>query len=451
MSLTSLSQKLQKREISSRELTESFLEKIEENDSRVLSYITVCRKEALKLAEAADKKIKNGESVAITGIPFSVKDNICTAKIRTTCASRMLEGYVPAYNATCVGKLLESGGVLLGKTNLDEFGMGAFGDTSAFFTTKNPINTEFFAGGSSSGSAAAVGGDMCTFSLGSDTGGSVRLPAAFCGCVGFKPSFGAISRFGLVAYASSLDTVGVITKTASDALLLAPYLFGKDEYDMTSFDVGKNKEELVGLHGIRFSFSENDLRGCDEEVKRETIRARDILLSLGAELIPESSFSNEYPDDVYKVISCAEAMSNLARYDGIRYGGSEREALFGKEVLRRIEYGNFVLSKDNFDVLYRGAQSARKRITEEADTLFSKVDIALSPVSEFTVPKAGETKELRPDRFTVTANFAGIPSISIPVGKDRNGMPLGVQLSAGRGDDMKLLEIAKLFEKGASV
>lgn len=444
---------IKKRELSARELTDVYLKRIEIKDKDIKAYITVCADEAIKQAETVDKMLSRGENVVFAGVPVSVKDNICTDGIRTTCASYMLKNYVSTYNAHIADKLTAAGAIILGKTNLDEFAMGSFGNNSAFFQTQNPIDSEYVPGGSSSGTAASVAGGLAAVAVGSDTGGSVRVPASFCGAVGFKPTYGAISRFGLIAYASSLDTVGTVAKNVEDTILLSSVLYGRDARDMTSCDIELLFDEQVDLKKLRFAFSDTDLIGAEKEIQDTVLRVAELLERGGAARVDAGLFDDSKMEYAYKILACAEATSNLARYDGIKYGGVQgedpegvRNAMFGAEVKRRIDYGNFVLSKDKFDIFYKSAVQERARITEKTDRLFERADIILSPLCDFSVPKYSECDACHADRFTVVANFAGIPAISIPAGRDKNNMPISVQLMSKKYSDAYLLKVAQILE-----
>lgn len=450
--LLELSKLINEKKISSCELTKLFLGKIREKNGELGAFITVCEDEAYNAAKHADEMIANGQNTVITGIPIGVKDNICTAKIRTTCASKMLQNYVPTYDATVIENLGEEGSVILGKTNLDEFAMGAFGTDSALLKSKNPLDATFVPGGSSSGSAVAVASGLSTIALGSDTGGSVRIPASFCGVCGFKPSYGAISRFGLISYASSLDTIGVIGKTVRDILAFSRVVCKKDSRDMTSHDL-EDCGEVSTLQNIRFAFCGDDFKDATSEIQ-EALRKFAKLLSLaGAIMINKSAFCDDDMDKHYTSLVCAEAMSNLSRYDGIKYGYGEyesvlenRENAFGPEVKKRVEYGNYVLREENFKAVYETAVEARNRAEREARSLFDECDIAITPLCDFNVPRMGETEGLRADKFTVLANFTGIPALTVPIGRDRNGMPISVQLMSKRFSDFTLLKISALIE-----
>jgi len=446
-----LNELIRSKETSAVEVVQNYLSKIEKKDKEIKSYITVCNAEARSAAKRVDERMAKGEYGILNGIPIAVKDNICTANVRTTCASNMLKNYVPTYNAHIVDKLIEAGAVICGKTNLDEFAMGSFGDHSAFMQTKNPLGEEFFSGGSSSGSAAAVAAGLCSAAIGTDTGGSVRVPAAFCGLVGFKPSYGAISRFGLIAYASSLDTVGIIAKNIGDTNLIFSAISGKDPKDMTSHTVSKCED--VEFKNITYAFSDRDIADAEPEIQAAVLRVSELLTRCGAKRIDTTIFGNSEADYSYKVLACAEATSNLARYDGIRYGGEQglsvseaRDKLFGDEVKRRIGFGNFVLSKENFEKYYQNAICEREKIIKELGVIFERAHIILSPLCDFAIPKYPEKEKSRADRFTVAANFAGIPAVSIPVGKDRRDMPVSVQLMSAHGSDLLLLRIAEKLE-----
>lgn len=457
MTARELASALSDKTISARELAGEYLARAKELNPSLQAYITICGESAEKQAELADKLLADGKASFLTGLPVGVKDNICTKGVRTTCASRMLRNYVPMYDATAVKTIKRNGGVILGKCDMDEFAMGAFGENSALSECKNPIDDAFSPGGSSSGVGASVAAGLASWGIGSDTGGSLRIPASFCGCVGFKPTYGAISRYGLVSYASSMDTVGIITKTAEDACFIAPQLFGKDACDMTSRSIGCKVDRLCNLKGVTFAFSEEDMADAETEITAVLHKTADMLEKLGAKRISKSSLPSAEADYAYSVISCAEAMSNLARYDGIRFGGDGtlppeqvRETLFGDVVRERIEYGNFVLREENFDAIYVAAQKVRESTEKEYDALFDVADIVLSPLVDFSVPKRGETDALRADKFTVSANFAGVPAISLPIGKDKNGLPVSVQLMSGKGRDGFLLAASRLLEKEAA-
>ncbi len=449
--LEDVSGMIAKKKISSRELTEVIVHRNKELNPTNGAFITVCDDLAYEMAEKADALITKGMGGAITGVQVSVKDNICTAGMRTTCASRMLESYVPPYNATVVDKVYDECGIIVGKTNLDEFAMGAFGMDSALQKTLNPLDTDFAVGGSSSGAACAVASGMCFASIASDTGGSVRLPASFCGLCGFKPSYGAISRYGLVSYASSLDTVGIIAKNAVDASLLFSSVCGADKRDMTSSAID-DKSGCRNLSDVRFLFCEKDLENAELSIKNAFGKVIDILSESVVGMKSDSLFGNSDIDDAYKVIACAEATSNLARYDGIRFGASAdsveetRSLYFGDEVKRRILFGNYVLFEKNYERYYVNSEKVRRKTINRVDNIFKDADVIISPLCDFEVPRLGKTDNLRADKFTVAANFAGIPAISVPVGKDRNGMPISVQLMSKRKSDVFLLEVAKKLE-----
>ncbi len=462
MSAKELLEALAARKISSVELTEYYLNRIEKTDKDIGAYITVCADEALLQAKKADERIARGDAAEITGLPISVKDNICTARVRTTCASKMLCDFVPPYNATAVEKLINLGAVILGKVNMDEFAIGATGELSALVTTKNPLNGEYIPGGSSSGSAASVAAGLCAVSVGSDTGGSVRVPAAFCGLVGFKPSYGAISRYGLIAHASSLDQIGVIARSVSDAHLLSGCMYGADKKDVSTRDVDFRGISEIPLSAITFAFSDEFLKTADSDICNVVRAVCGKMRDAGAKQMSASLSLYESMTDIYRVIASAELSSNLARFDGIKYGysspcvsnvtASSRSEAFGREVKKRILIGNYVLSEENFSEVYEKACHARDRICRELDVLFSRADVVLLPVSDSVVARRGESvydgcESYRSDIHTVAANLAGLPSVSIPAGRDRNGMPVSVQLMSKRFSDSRLLSVASSLEK----
>ena len=434
-SVSTLAHKLHEREISSHELTEYFLARIEEHDKKLGAYITVCREEALKQADYADKLIADGDSTGITGIPISVKDNICTENLKTTCASKMLENFRPTYDAYAVSNLRNKGAVILGKTNMDEFAMGALGKNSALLQTYNPLNNEYAVGGSSCGAAAALAGGMCSFSVGSDTGGSVRIPASFCGLVGYKPSYGAISRYGLVSYASSFDQIGLIVRKIDDLMTVFPAVCGRDLRDMTSCAVNI----------------------CDNPPLPKKIKFA-VIGEIGGELIGKLSDVGKverivFPDynklcDIYDRIACCEAYSNLSRYDGIKYGFSDgktvsdvREGGFGTEVLKRIKRGKDYLEKGKYETSLSDARAA----VQYTESLFDNADILVTPLHDGTVPKRDSSDSGNLDTHTVLANIAGLPAISIPTGADMNGMPSSIQLMSRRFSDSALIKTASLL------
>ena len=431
---------------------EDALARISERDGRVRAFLCVDRDGALRRAEELQERIDRGEDAGLlAGVPLAVKDNICTAGLRTGCASRILEDFVPPYDATAVEKLRAAGAVILGKTNMDEFGMGSTTEFSAYAPTANPLKEEHVPGGSSGGSAAAVAANMCAFALGSDTGGSIRQPASHCGVVGVKPSYGRVSRFGLVAYASSLEQIGVLARNVSDAAAVLELISGRDARDAGSLN---EKAGFTGAlsgdaRGLRIGLLEDCFAdGLSEAVGRRVREAAEAFRAAGAQVESCVLPGSEHMLAVYYTIAMAEASSNLGRYDGVKYGyrspeyadlkelvERSRSEGFGPEVKRRILLGTYVLSAGCYEEYYHKALRLRQRIREAYDEAFSSYDLLLGPVSPTTAPKLGEairdpqTARLA-DLYTVGANLAGIPAISVPCGFDGKGLPVGLQLQA---------------------
>ena len=459
-----------KKEIKAIEVTEKYLERIKELNKIINAYITVCEDIAIEQAKKSDELILKGNQKLLTGIPLSIKDLICTKGIKTTCASKMLYNYVPTYNATVYEKLLEHNIVTLGKTNMDEFAMGSSNETSFFGPVRNPHDFERVPGGSSGGSASAVAGNMCAGSLGSDTGGSIRQPASFCGVVGLKPTYGRVSRYGLVAFASSLDQIGPIAKSVEDCAILLQVISGYDEKDSTSVpievpDYLKNlkKEALKGLKiGLP---KEYFVEGIQEDVKNCILNTLKNLEKEGAEIVEISLPHTEYAVATYYIIAPAEASSNLARYDGVKYGfraenyedlidmyKKTRAEGFGNEVKRRIMIGTYSLSAGYYDAYYLKAAKVRNLIKQDFVSAFKNVDVIMCPVSPTTAFKLGEKIEnplemYLNDIFTIPVNLAGLPGISVPVGKDRNNLPIGLQIIGNYFEEAKLLNIAYNVER----
>ncbi|MBR5614178.1 MAG: Asp-tRNA(Asn)/Glu-tRNA(Gln) amidotransferase subunit GatA [Clostridia bacterium] len=467
VTVSELRKKLDDKQISSVELTKEYLKNIKANPS-LEAYNTVCEDEALKAAELADKKIASGEAMSLTGIPLAIKDNICTKDIKTTCSSKMLESYTPPYNATVMEKLNAQGVVVLGKTSMDEFAMGGSSQTSAFAKPKNPFNTDCVPGGSSGGSAAAVAGDLCAAALGSDTGGSIRQPASFCGITGMKPTYGTVSRFGLVAFGSSLDQIGPMAHSASDCGIILNAIAGQDVHDRTTRKHSIDFTSRLGMDikGIKIGIPKEFFAdGIDEEVKKSVMSAAKFYEGLGAELIEVSMPTLKYAVSAYYLLACAEASSNLSRYDGVKYGyrtdspesydeliKKSRSEGFGTEVKRRILLGTYALSSGYYDAYYKKALAVRQQCRAEHDEIFSKCDLMLTPTAPTVAYKAGANiddpvKMYLADICTVTANIAGIPAISVPCGCDKAGMPIGFSLSAKRFDDALLIGAADVYEK----
>lgn len=465
-----LKEKLAKKEITVQEITKAYVDKINEKEKDIGAFITTLCDEALEEAKDIQEKIYAGEIKGeLAGIPIGIKDNMCTKGIKTTCASKMLENFVSPYDATVVEKLKEQHMIDLGKLNMDEFAMGASTEYSAFHITRNPRNLNTVPGGSSGGSAAAVAANLVPWALGSDTGGSIRQPAAFCGVVGLKPTYGLVSRYGLVAFASSLDQIGPITKDVEDAAILLNVIAGHDERDTTSENREKVdytkclKNDVKGLKiGVpREFFGE----GINEEVKEKLEAAIEKYKEMGAEVEEFSLDIADYALATYYIIACAEASSNLGRFDGIRYGyraknftdlkeiyRNSRSEGFGDEVKRRIILGTYVLSSGYYDAYYKKAQQVRTLVRKEFDKAFEKYDILLTPTSPTVAFEIG-TRSTNPlemylaDICTVSVNIAGLPGISIPCGEDSKGMPIGMQLIGNRFEEEKILNAAYTYEK----
>jgi aspartyl-tRNA(Asn)/glutamyl-tRNA(Gln) amidotransferase subunit A len=457
-------------DVSAREATEAYLERIETVDPKVRAYITITAELAVKQSEKADKRLRKGEDVTtLTGIPLGIKDVMCTQGIRTTCASRILEDFIPPYSATVIEKLEEQGAVILGKLNMDEFAMGSSTENSAFHPTHNPWDLERTPGGSSGGSAAAVAARTCTASLGSDTGGSIRQPASHCGVVGMKPTYGRVSRYGLVAFASSLDQIGPLTRDVTDCALLLGAIAGHDPRDSTSVpkDVPDYTASLApGLAGITVGMPrEFFASGLDPDVEAAVKKAVSRLESIGAGVAEVSLPYSEYAVAAYYLIAPSEACSNLSRYDGIRYGfrserpqnlmemyKKTRSEGFGDEVKRRIMIGTYALSAGYYDAYYKKASQVRTLIREDFMKAFDTCDVIAAPVSPTTAFRLGEMTDdplqmYLSDIFTISSNLAGIPGISVPCGLSREGLPIGLQLMAGPFEEEKLLRVAYNFEQ----
>ena len=460
---------LDSKEISAVELTEQYFDRIENSDKEINSYITVCKENALADAKKAQEVIDSGNSGAFTGLPISVKDNICTLGVKTTCASHMLDDFIPPYNATVMEKLKKDNIVMLGKTNMDEFAMGGSSQTSYFGGVKNPYDLTRVTGGSSGGAAASVSADLCAAALGSDTGGSVRQPASFCGVTGLKPTYGTVSRWGLIAFASSLDQIGVIAKSAEDTGYMLEGIYGYDENDATSSKKSEgNYNSLIGSDvnklkiGVPKEFFGD---GLNDEVKTTVLNAVEYYKKLGCEIVDVSLPSLEYAVSAYYLISSAEAASNLSRFDGIKYGlrsglgedfndlikNSRREG-FGQEVKRRIMLGNYALCSGYYDAYYKNATRIRTQIRSEYADIFSKCDVMLTPTAPTTAYKIGEqendpVKMYLADIYTVTVNIAGLPAISTTCGYDSKGLPIGMSLIGKAFDEKTIIAVCDRFEK----
>lgn len=452
------------------EAVEAVFAKIEEKEAEINAYVTIDKEGALERAKRVQEVIEAGElDHPLAGVPVALKDNLCTKDMKTTCSSKILENFVPFYTATAVEKLLEAGAVIIGKTNMDEFAMGSTTETSAFGPTKNPRNTDYVPGGSSGGSCAAVAAEECFFALGSDTGGSIRQPSAYCGVTGIKPTYGRVSRYGLVAYGSSLDQIGPVGKDVRDCAVILETIAGWDEKDSTSVRREETdfsaalKEEVQGMKiGIpRDYFGE----GLEEEVKEAVLTAARLLEKRGAVVEAFDLGLSEYAIPAYYVIASAEASSNLERFDGVKYGyrtkkfdglhdmyKKSRSEGFGKEVKRRIMLGSFVLSSGYYDAYYLKALRTKALIKKAFDRAFSEYDIILSPVAPATAPRLGESlkdplKMYLGDIYTVSVNLAGLPAVSLPCGQDTKGLPIGLQLIGDAFEEKRLIQAAYTLEQ----
>jgi aspartyl-tRNA(Asn)/glutamyl-tRNA(Gln) amidotransferase subunit A len=464
-------QLLKNKEISSLELTQAVLDRIEQIDPQVGAYLTVAKEQAVDAAQAADKDLAGGQPVTpLTGIPLALKDLLCTRGLRTTCASHILEDFIPPYDATVVEKLNQAGAVILGKVNMDEFAMGSSTENSGLNLTRNPWDLDRIPGGSSGGSAAAVAADLCLGALGSDTGGSIRQPASHCGVVGMKPTYGRVSRFGLVAFASSLDQIGPLAKDVTDCALLMNAIAGYDHRDSTSVPqevpdyTGFLKKGLKGLTvGLPKEYYASE--GLDPEVAQAISNAVETVKALGAKCIEVSLPHTDYAVAVYYVIAPCEASSNLARYDGVKYGfrnpesanlvemyRSTRTKGFGPEVQRRIIIGTYCLSAGYYDAYYGKASQVRTLIRQDFDRAFKQCDALLSPVAPTPAIKIGEIVDdpltmYLSDIFTLSANLAGIPGLSVPCGFSSKGLPIGLQIMGRHFEEGTLLKIGYNLEQ----
>ena len=461
------------KEITSLELTQAVLARIDEVEGDVQAYLTITREEALAQAKAVDEKIAKGEEIAfLEGIPGAIKDNICTKGIKTTCASKILQKFVPPYDATVMQKLEAQNPVVLGKTNLDEFAMGGSTENSAYHPTCNPWNTDCVPGGSSGGSAAAVAAGTAVWALGSDTGGSIRQPASFCGVVGMKPTYGRVSRYGLVAYASSLDQIGPITKDVTDCAHILNIIAGRDEMDSTSLDVQVpdfTKALVQNVKGLKIGLpKEYFVKGMDPEVEAAVKNGVKELEKLGAEVVEISLPNTDYAISTYYLIAPAEAATNLARYDGVSYGERAEDAAdlvemmtktrtqyLGEEVKRRIMIGNYALSAGYYDAYYLKALKVRRLVKEDYDKAFKDVDVIICPAAPSVAYKIGE-KIANPlemylqDACTVPLNLAGLPGISVPCGYNKDKMPIGMQIIGKALDEETILRVAYTYEQSQS-
>jgi aspartyl-tRNA(Asn)/glutamyl-tRNA(Gln) amidotransferase subunit A len=473
LTIHELQEKIKAGETTSTEIVQAVFRRIDAVEKDVHAYILLTREKALEGAAHADEEIKKGNIKTLTGIPIALKDLLCTKGVTTTCASHILHNYVPPYDATVVEKLRDAGAVFTGKTNMDEFAMGSSTETSYFGITKNPWDLERIPGGSSGGSAAAVVADECIASIGSDTGGSIRQPAALCGVVGMKPTYGRVSRYGLVAFASSLDQIGPFTKDVEDCAIMMNIMAGYDPRESTSVpvDVPDYRQFLSrGIGGWKVGIpKEYFIEGIDAEVKDAIQQTIKVIEGMGAKCIEVSLPHTEYCLAVYYIIAPAEASSNLARYDGVKYGfrsldgrdlmemyKKSRSAGFGAEVKRRIMLGTYVLSSGYYDAYYKKASQVRALIKQDFDEAFKQCDVLLTPTTPTPAFKIGEKTDdplqmYLSDIFTISTNLAGIPGMVVPCGFTRAGLPVGVQFLAGHFEEGKLIQIAAAYEKNANL
>ena len=467
-SIAKIHEMLVGKQLSCAELTKSYLDEIDKSNSELNAYVNVTPDEAMKTAEAVDKKIAAGEEIGmLEGVPMTLKDNISTKGIETTCCSKILTGYKPIYNATVWELLQNQNAVMLGKTNMDEFAMGSSCETSYFGGAANPFNTNHVAGGSSGGVAGAVGGNIAAYGLGSDTGGSIRQPASFCGVVGLKPTYGAVSRYGLIAYASSLDQIGPITKSVEDAAVVFDAISKQDKRDSTSKGSAKATFDTLNndIKGMKIGIAREYLDGVRDDVKEAVLEAAKVYESLGAEIVYFDLPILKFALPVYYIIACAEASSNLGRYDGIRYGyktehynGTHdmicrtRSEGFGEEVKRRILLGTYVLSAGYYDAYYKKAQNLRGTIISAFNKAFESCDVIFAPTVPMTAFEKGNAisdpiETYLTDICTVPVNIAGLPGVSIPCGFNKNGMPIGMQLIGKSFGEAEILNAAYKYQQ----
>ena len=470
MTAVELAAAIKKREVTVKEAVEAVLDNIEKKEDTYHCYVTVDREGALKQAEEIQKKINDGTlSGPIAGVPVAIKDNMCTEGLLTTCSSKILYNFVPTFTSEAVLNLQKAGAVILGKTNMDEFAMGSTTETSAYGVTRNPWNPEHVPGGSSGGSAAAVAAEECFYALGSDTGGSIRQPASFCGVVGLKPTYGTVSRYGLIAYGSSLDQIGPLCKDVTDCATILEAIASHDSKDSTSverLDTDFTSALVEDVKGMKIGIPRDYFgEGLNPEVKEAVLRAAEVLKEKGA-IVEEFDLSLvEYAIPTYYTIAAAEASSNLERFDGIKYGyrteeyqglhnmyKKSRSEGFGAEVKRRIMLGSFVLSSGYYDAYYLKALRVKALIKKAFDEAFAKYDVILGPVAPTTAPKIGESlsdpiQMYLGDIYTISINLAGLPGLSIPCGRDSKGLPIGMQLIGDCFKEKNLIRAAYTYEK----
>jgi aspartyl-tRNA(Asn)/glutamyl-tRNA(Gln) amidotransferase subunit A len=457
------------KKISARELAAEFYGRIERRNHELNAYLTLSPERAYAQADRIDASLERGENLPpLAGVPMAIKDVISTRGVRTTCGSKMLENYVPAYDATAVERLEQAGAVLLGKTNCDEFAMGGSNENSAYGPVHNPVAMDRVPGGSSGGSAATVAAELAVAALGTDTGGSIRQPGAFCGIPGLMPTYGRVSRYGLVAFASSLDKIGPLAGNVADAAAVMSVIAGHDEHDSTSAAVDVPdyaSEARRPIQGLRIGVPEDYFaEGIDPEVKEKVQSAIALLERLGCKRIPLHMPHTDFATAVYYVLATAEASSNLARYDGVRYGlrvpgatltemyRNTREAGFGAEVKRRIMLGTYVLSSGYYDAYYMRAQSVRTLVARDFDDAFKKADVIVTPTAPTAAFGLGEKiadplQMYLADIYTVTGSLTGVPGISVPCGKNRTGLPIGMQIFGPHFAEGRVLQVARAFEE----
>lgn len=470
MTAVELAAAIKKHEVTVKEAVEAVLDNIEKKEDTYHCYVTVDREGALKQAEEIQKKINDGTlSGPLAGVPVAIKDNMCTEGLLTTCSSKILYNFVPTFTSEAVLNLQKAGAVILGKTNMDEFAMGSTTETSAYGVTRNPWNPEHVPGGSSGGSAAAVAAEECFYALGSDTGGSIRQPASFCGVVGLKPTYGTVSRYGLIAYGSSLDQIGPLCKDVTDCATILEVIASHDSKDSTSverLDTDFTSALVEDVKGMKIGIPRDYFgEGLNPEVKEAVLRAAEVLKEKGA-IVEEFDLSLvEYAIPTYYTIAAAEASSNLERFDGIKYGyrteeyqglhnmyKKSRSEGFGAEVKRRIMLGSFVLSSGYYDAYYLKALRVKALIKKAFDEAFAKYDVILGPVAPTTAPKIGESlsdpiQMYLGDIYTISINLAGLPGLSIPCGRDSKGLPIGMQLIGDCFKEKNLIRAAYTYEK----
>ena len=469
-SAVELSAAIREGRVTATDAMEAVFARIDAREKDINAYVTIDREQAMRAAAAAQAKIEKGELTGLlAGVPVAVKDNICTQDLLTTCASKMLAHFVPTFSAEAVVSLEKAGAVIIGKTNMDEFAMGSTTETSAYGESRNPWNTAHVPGGSSGGSAAAVAAGECFFALGSDTGGSIRQPASFCGVVGLKPTYGTVSRYGLIAYGSSLDQIGPLTKNVADCAAVLELIASHDTKDSTSVrreDTDFTSALVDDVSGMKIGIPRDYLgEGLDAEVKEAVLAAAKVLEERGAVVEMFDLSLVEYAIPAYYTIASAEASSNLERFDGVKYGHrtdaceglhnmykKTRSEGFGAEVKRRIMLGSFVLSSGYYDAYYLKALKVKAMIKKAFDDAFAKYDLILGPVAPTTAPKLGESlsdplKMYLGDIYTISVNLAGLPGISVPCGTDSGGLPIGLQLIADSFQEKKLIQAAYTYEQ----